>query len=90
MAQQILASALNTPIATMSTAGEGGAWGIALLANYLSHTTESLESYLANKIFTYTDISIFQPIKCIEQGYDTYLGKYCQNIPVIKKAVELN
>lgn len=33
--QQILADAVNAPVSVMSTAGEGGAWGIALLASYM-------------------------------------------------------
>lgn len=90
VAQKILASALNTPIATMSTAGEGGAWGIALLANYLNEVNHSLEYYLDNKVFTNTDISVVQPDKSICQGYDDYMKSYCHNLPVIQKAVELN
>ncbi|MFC0308932.1 xylulokinase [Gallibacterium trehalosifermentans] len=90
VAQKILASALNTPIATMNTAGEGGAWGIALLANYINENRVSLEYYLDNKIFTNTDISVMQPDKALIQGYEDYMNRYRKNLPIIKKAVELN
>ena len=52
--QKIMAAAVNVPVSVMETAGEGGAWGIALLASYMLRKAtkkESLESYLANKIF---------------------------------------
>ena len=51
--QKIMAAAMNVPVSVMETAGEGGAWGIALLAAYMLHKTESerLEDYLSNKVF---------------------------------------
>ena len=49
--QRILAGAIDTPVYVMETAGEGGAWGIALLADYLikKEDKESLTDYLENK-----------------------------------------
>ena len=51
--QRILAGAINTPVYVMETAGEGGAWGIALLADYMvrKEDGESLADYLNNKVF---------------------------------------
>ena len=51
--QQILADAVNAPVSVMATAGEGGAWGMALLASYLVNKEEgeTLESFLDNKVF---------------------------------------
>ena len=51
--QQILADAVNAPVSVMSTAGEGGAWGIALLASYLVNREEgeTLEHFLDEKVF---------------------------------------
>ncbi|MCW9718914.1 xylulokinase [Avibacterium sp. 21-599] len=89
VAQKILASALNTPIATMKTAGEGGAWGIALLANYINKCNTSLEDYL-DKIFAYANISVTHPDKEIIQGYNAYMKQYLKNLPIVKKAIELN
>ena len=51
--QRILAGAMNAPVSVMETAGEGGAWGIALLASYMRcrGEGETLDAYLANKVF---------------------------------------
>ena len=51
--QKVLAAALNTPVSVMKTAGEGGAWGIAVLAAYMleKEETESLSQYLECKVF---------------------------------------
>ena len=51
--QQILADAVNAPVSVMSTAGEGGAWGIALLASYMmtKKDGESLAQFLDNRVF---------------------------------------
>ena len=50
--QRLMAGAMNIPVAVMETAGEGGAWGVALLAAYLAEQKgESLEDYLNNKVF---------------------------------------
>ena len=51
--QGILAAALNTPVSVMETAGEGGAWGIALLASYMVNKKdgETLDDFLADEVF---------------------------------------
>ncbi len=51
--QKIMAAAMNVPVSVMETAGEGGAWGIALLASYMLNKAknESLDAYLSNKVF---------------------------------------
>src|SRR5512143_514550 len=51
--QKIMAAAMNVPVSVMETAGEGGAWGAALLASYMLYkeTKEPLEAYLSNKVF---------------------------------------
>ena len=51
--QRMMAAAMNVPVSVMETAGEGGAWGIALLAAYMVRKTdgEPLEAYLAGKVF---------------------------------------
>ena len=54
--QKLLAGAIDTPVSVMETAGEGGAWGIAVLASYLvnKEAGESLEDYLNHKVFAGT------------------------------------
>jgi len=51
--QKMMAAAMNVPVSVMETAGEGGAWGIALLASYMLHKAEKepLEEYLSIKVF---------------------------------------
>ncbi|HBO38653.1 MAG TPA: ATPase, partial [Pasteurellaceae bacterium] len=89
VAQKILASALNTPIATMETAGEGGAWGIALLANFLEKypSGQSLEQYLDDCIFRNVDISMVEPDENISDGYATFMRNYKKGIAVVQAAI---
>ena len=51
--QKIMAAAMNAPVSVMETAGEGGAWGIAVLASYMMNKEEkeTLDAYLTNKVF---------------------------------------
>lgn len=88
VAQKILASALNIPIATMTTAGEGGAWGIALLANYLESAQQSisLEAYLSQNIFHKTPLCIIEPDQDMHQGYEKFLQSYIKGLPIVKTA----
>lgn len=90
VAQKILASALNIPIATMDTASEGGAWGIALLANYLNAHSQgiSLENYLGNQIFNQTQISVISPDPEIHLGYQKFIQHYQQGLSIVQTAVE--
>ncbi|WP_244149145.1 FGGY-family carbohydrate kinase, partial [Rodentibacter mrazii] len=89
VAQQILASALNIPLATMETASNGGAWGIALLANFLSRSkTFSLEDYLDNDIFNQVEISLVYPEKQITEGYQQFIERYKQGISIVQTAIE--
>ena len=76
--QQILANALNVPISTMETAGEGGPWGMALLAAYMVRKCdgESMEDYLANRVFADAKRVTVQPDPEGVAGFKTYLKRY--------------
>lgn len=76
--QQILADALNVPITTMSTAGEGGPWGMALLAAYMMRRAdgESLEDYLNQKVFASAESSTLAPTPEGVAGFAHYLERY--------------
>lgn len=89
VAQKFLASALNVPIATMQTASEGGAWGIALLANYLNEHQKgiSLDDYLNHQIFNTTSVSVAEPDAEISAGFDTFMQRYKKGLGVVKEAV---
>lgn len=89
VAQKILASALNVPIATMQTASEGGAWGIALLANYLNEHQKgvSLDDYLDHQIFNSTTVSVIEPDAEISTGYNAFMQRYKKGVGIVKEAV---
>ena len=76
--QQILADALNVPITTMSTAGEGGPWGMALLAAYMIRKDEgeTLEDYLGQKVFAEAESETLYPTIGGVAGFQTYLERY--------------
>ncbi len=89
IAQQILASALNIPIALMETASEGGAWGISLLANYLNEAQSglSLEDYLSQRIFLNNPLSITEPDIEEHEGYEQFIQQYKKGIAIVQQAI---
>lgn len=90
VAQNLLAAAIHAPVTVMETAGEGGAWGIALLAAYLvrKEAGESLEDYLDHKVFGAMKKMTVQPDAADEQGFDRYMESFVKCIPVQKAAAE--
>ena len=76
--QQILANALNVPITTMETAGEGGPWGMALLAAYMvrKEAGETMEDYLSNKVFSDAKSVSVAPDPEGVAGFEVYLQRY--------------
>ena len=89
-AQRILAAALNSPISVMETAGEGGAWGIALLASYLVNNPEkaSLTSFLNNKVFLGDAGTEIAPDPADVEGFNKYIKDYIRGLEIEKAAVE--
>ena len=86
--QRILAAAINSPISVMETAGEGGAWGIALLASYLvkKADNESLADFLDNKVFAgNTGIEIAPTPEDVE-GFNKYIKEYQSCLSIEKEA----
>ena len=88
--QQILADAMNTPISVMETAGEGGAWGIAVLAAYMrkKEQGESLGAYLRNKVFAGQKGSELAPDPEGVEGFDEFIQIYKEGLPIERAAVE--
>lgn len=75
--QKIAASAFNTPVAVTETAGEGGAWGIALLAAFSKNRDkEALAEYLNSKIFGKSRISIIDPDPKISEKFNSYCSRF--------------
>lgn len=88
--QNLLAGAINTPVSVMETAGEGGAWGIAVLASYLVNKEEgeSLEDYLNNKVFAGQEGEEVLPDERDVQGFDEFMVRYKEGLAIERAAVE--
>lgn len=88
--QSILAAAMNAPVAVMETAGEGGAWGIALLASYMVNKAdgEALDAYLNNKIFAGETGTTMNPDPADVAGFDKFIELYKAGLPIEAAAVE--
>jgi sugar (pentulose or hexulose) kinase len=90
VAQQLMAGALNVPVAVMASAGEGGAWGIALLAAYMKNRTndETFEAYLDQKVFAQENIDIIEPKAEDVEGFNRFLQRYKDGLNLEKAAIE--
>ena len=88
--QRIMAAALHVPVAVMETAGEGGAWGIALLAAYLAQKQagQSLEDYLENQVFAGNRGTVLEPDPQDQAGFDAFLDRYAAGLAIQRAAVE--
>ncbi len=88
--QRFLAAALNSPISVMETAGEGGAWGIALLAAYLVSNGGglSLPDYLDKMVFAGNTGTEIKPVKEDVEGFERYLENYKKALPVEAAAIQ--
>ena len=88
--QSILAAALNAPVSVMKTAGEGGAWGIALLASYMVQKDEGekLEDYLQNKVFGGDEGEKMEPNPEDVAGFDEFIKLYKAGFPIERAAVD--
>ena len=88
--QQILADAVNAPVSVMSTAGEGGAWGIALLAAYLvdKKDGETLDEFLDNRVFAGNEGSTLDPDAEGVKGFNAFMERYLKGLPIERAAVE--
>lgn len=88
--QKILAAALNAPVSVMETAGEGGAWGIALLAAYMLYREEgeSLDAYLKARVFAERKAVCAEPDARDVDGFERFIERYRQCLPVERAAVD--
>lgn len=76
--QSVLAAAMNAPVAVMETAGEGGPWGMAILASYVVNNTdnEAFDEFLKNKVFKGAKGTTLEPKQEDVAGFDTYIETY--------------
>ena len=88
--QKILAAALNAPVSVMETAGEGGAWGIPLLAAYMLYREEgeSLDAYLKARVFAERKAVCAEPDARDVDGFERFIERYRQCLPVERAAVD--
>ncbi len=88
--QIIMAAAVNVPVSVMETAGEGGAWGVALLASYMINreNNESLEVFLMKKVFSQMKVSTIAPEPSNVAGFEEFMKRYTRGLAIEKAAVD--
>ena len=85
-----MAAAVNAPVTVMETAGEGGAWGIALLASYMKNKKdgESLAQFLERDVFAGQEGVTLEPDGTDVEGFNRFVERYTKGLPIEKAAVE--
>jgi sugar (pentulose or hexulose) kinase len=87
VAQRLLAAAIGAPVAVGQTAGEGGAWGMAVLAAYLSAAAEQdLGAYLSQRVFADAELSVIEPDNADLAGFAAYLKRYGAGLAIERAA----
>jgi len=88
--QRMLAAALNVPVSVMSTAGEGGAWGMALLASYVTQQTqgESLADFLEQRVFQDVAGEELAPVAEDVAGFEVFIARYRAGLAIEQAAVD--
>ena len=89
--QKYMAAACNAPVTCMETAGEGGPYGMALLAAYMLRKAsgESLEDYLNAHVFANAKGTTLAPQQADVDGFNAYITRYKAMLEVERKAVEV-
>jgi sugar (pentulose or hexulose) kinase len=88
--QKMMAAAMNVPVSVMETAGEGGAWGIALLASFMLHKSanEPLEAYLSDKVFAGEAGTTIAPDQMDVDGFTAFMERYKKGLDIERAAVD--
>lgn len=87
VAQRLLAAALDTPVAVASSASEGGAWGIAVLAAYSAASDQPLADYLSAHVFAGSEPAVVQPDADDVAGFRAYLERFEAGLELERAAV---
>ena len=89
--QRLLSAAVGAPVSVMETAGEGGPYGMALLAAYMKNREdgETLESYLDNKVFSGAKSTTIMASEADIAGFSVFLNRYQKALPMEKTATEV-
>ena len=88
--QKIMAAAIDAPVSVMETAGEGGAWGIAVLASYMLNKdeNETLDDYLTNKVFAGQIGTKMNPDAKDVEGFNEFIKRYTKGLAIERAAVD--
>ncbi|MFC4401619.1 xylulokinase [Gracilibacillus xinjiangensis] len=88
--QSVLAGALNVPVTVMETAGEGGAWGMALLGSFMLNKKdeETLDDYLNEKVFAGQAVNTVSPNPRDVEGFEQFIERYKKGLDIERAAVE--
>lgn len=88
--QRVMAAALNLPVSVMATAGEGGPWGMAILASYMiSNKGEPLADYLSKQVFANAKSSLIMPDPADTAGFTAFLERYKAGLAVERTSAEV-
>ena len=89
--QRLLSAAVGAPVSVMETAGEGGPYGMALLAAYMlwKDGGESLPDYLDNRVFAEAKSSTLMADAADIEGFNAFLARYTQALPLERTATEV-
>ncbi|MGN0573373.1 MAG: xylulokinase, partial [Acutalibacteraceae bacterium] len=84
--QKIMGAALNAPVSVMKTAGEGGPWGVAILAEYMmsKQDGETLGDYLEKRVFAGQESTTVVPDEADIEGFKAFLENYKKGISAEK------
>ena len=90
VAQRFLSAAIDTPVSVGDIAGEGGAWGIAVLAAFAAGRTpeQSLADYLDTEVFRGASLRTVEPDPADVAGFDAFMERYVAALPVERAAVD--
>lgn len=90
VAQKLLAAAINTPVSVGNLASEGGAWGIAVLAAFLTARTpgQSLDDFLTTSVFAGAQLDTADPDQADVEGFNAFMERYVAALPVQQAAVD--
>jgi sugar (pentulose or hexulose) kinase len=88
--QKMMAAAMDVPVSVMETAGEGGAWGIALLASYMFSKAENepLEAYLSDRVFAGENGTTIAPDQTDVDGFITFMARYKKGLVIERAALD--
>ncbi len=88
--QKMCATALNVPVSVMPTAGEGGTWGMAVLASFMLHKESyaDLTDYLDTRVFDTIESRMVYPDSELVQGFSLFLERYVEGLAIEQAAVD--